>query len=368
MKVALVHDWLLTYRGGEQVLEALAELFPAAPIFTLFHEPGSMPPALEQRVIHTSPLNRVAALRRRHRQLLPLFPWAVAQLDLRGFDLVVSSSHCAAKAVRIPKGTRHLSYVHAPLRYMWDRFDDYFGAGRAGPLTRAGAHLVRPWLQAWDVASAGPIDRVVANSRHVANLIASRWGRTAEVVHPPVQLDRFLSEPLAPKGPAAPYVVFGAMAPYKRVDVALAAAAKAGFRLVVGGAGQEAARLSRALPPNVTWLGAVPDAQVPRLLSGARALIFPGEEDFGLVPLEAQACGVPVIALGRGGARETVTAATGLFYDEPTTASLIDAVTRFEAEEWRFDGAAIRTHAAHFSKERFLVEMQAQVDAVMAAA
>src|SRR5438132_2890758 len=186
MRIALVHDWLITWRGGEKVLEALLELMPRAELFTLFHEPNAMPAAIERREVHTAFLDRLPLARRMHRELLPVLPLAVRSLNLQGFDLVVSSSHCVAKAAR-SKGAKHLAYVHAPMRYFWDRFDDYFGPGQAALPTRAAAWAMRPFMQAWDVKSSRGIDRFVANSAHVAAQIAERYGERAFVVHPPVE-------------------------------------------------------------------------------------------------------------------------------------------------------------------------------------
>ena len=365
MKVALVHDWLLTYRGGEKVLEAMAELFPDAPIFTLFHAPGAMPDALERRAIHTAFVDRLPLARRYHRQALPLLPLAVRTLALDGFELVVSSSHCVAKGVRVPAGARHLSYVHAPLRYMWDRFDDYFGPGRAGPAVRLAARAARPFLRAWDVASAGGVDRFVANSHHVARQIAVRYGRRAQVVHPPVELERFERVALEGGGQGGYFLWMGALAPYKRLDLALAAFARLGLPLWVAGEGPDGRRLLDA-PPNVRALGRVPDDALPELYRGARALVFPGEEDFGLVPLECQAAGRPVVALGRGGALETVTPETGVLFAEPTVEGLVEALRRFEAFEAGFDPGRARAQARRFSKEAFQAGLRAQVDALLA--
>ena len=354
MKVALVHDWLITLRGGEKVLEALVELFPQAEIFTLFHQPGSMAESIEKRPIHTSWLDRMPGARKRHRELLPLMPAAIRALDLSGFDLVVSSSHCVAKGVRVPPAAKHLSYVHAPLRYMWDRFDDYFGPGRASPLVRAAALAMRPALRAFDVRTAQSIDRIVANSQHVARQIARHWGRSATVVYPPVELERFTASSLEGTGRGGYFLCLGALAPYKRVDLAIEAfRAMPGQQLWIAGSGQASGWLDD-LPPNVTALGQVSDAELPKLYRDARALVFPGEEDFGLTPVEAQASGRPVIALGRGGALETVTPRTGLFFSDPTVESLRRALDSFDDFEATFDPAAARANAQRFTRAAFL--------------
>jgi glycosyltransferase involved in cell wall biosynthesis len=366
MRVALVHDWLISNRGGEKVLEAIAELFPDADIFTLLHRPGTVSSALESRRIHTSFLQALPGVQRGHRHLLPLFPAAIERFDLTGYELVLSSSHCVAKGVRVPDGARHLSYVHAPMRYMWDLFDDYFGPGRASVPVRSAARLARPWLRRWDRLSARRVDRFVANSRHIAGKIARFYGRRAEVVHPPVDLQGFSSHSLEGSGRGGYFLWLGALAPYKRVDLAVEAFRRVGAPLWIAGDGQEAGALSRCLPRNVKWLGPVSDQARADLYRQARALVFPGEEDFGLTPLEAQAAGRPVIALARGGALETVTPETGILFEPQTPEALAAAVRSFDAFEAKFDPAAARRNASRFDKASFQKRLREQVDALLA--
>ncbi|MEW5743546.1 MAG: glycosyltransferase, partial [Myxococcota bacterium] len=296
VRVALSHDWLVTWRGGEKVLLAIAELFPGAPIYTLFHDPAAMPAELERHPISASLLDRLPGARERHRLTLPLMPLAIRSLRPRDVDVVISSSHCVAKAIPVPKGAKHLSYVHAPLRYMWDRFDDYFGPGRASWPVRVAARTLRPALRAWDVVTSTGVDRFVANSRHVATQIADRYHRHARVIHPPVELERFIHQPLEGLGRGGYFLCLGALAPYKRVDLAIEAFARLGLPLWIAGSGQSKQWL-HALPKNVKALGHVADDQVAELYANARALVFPGVEDFGLTPLEAPASGRPVIAM-----------------------------------------------------------------------
>lgn len=364
MRIALVHDWLITWRGGEKVLEALLELMPDADLFTLFHEPNAMPASINRRSVHTAFVDRLPYARRMHRQLLPLLPVAVKSLDLDGYDLVVSSSHCVAKAAR-GRGAKHLAYVHAPLRYFWDRFDDYFGPGHASLPVRAAALAMRPFMRSWDVKTSQGIDRFVANSAHVARQIAQRYGERAAVVHPPVELERFTREPL-PSAQGEAFLCFGALAPYKRLDIAIEAFRQSGLPLWIAGSGQLERRLKRDLPRNVKWLGPVDDAQLPHLFKSARALVFPGEEDFGITPIEAQACGRPVIAFGKGGALETVThEKTGLFFYPQEPEALARAVRRFADElEGRLSPRDARENALRFSKEAFMGGMRRQLDDV----
>jgi glycosyltransferase involved in cell wall biosynthesis len=365
VKVALVHDWLITYRGGEKVLEALCELYPQADLFSLFHVSGELPATLESRRIQTTFLQHVPQIGRRYRHLLPLFPGAIRTLDLTGYDLIVSSSHCAAKGVRKPRGARHLSYVHAPMRYMWDRFDDYFGAGRASLPVRAAAHALRPIMQRWDARTADDVDAFVANSAHIARKIEKFYGRCAEVVHPFVELERFASLSLNNTGKGGYFLWVGALAPYKRVDIAVEAFTRLKLPLWIVGAGQDAARLREDLPANIRVLGRISDAELGTLYRNARALIFTADEDFGITPLEAQAAGRPVIAFGRGGSLETVNAETGLFFEEQTAQSLVDAVKRFDRWEYDFSPAKARAHAQQFEKARFLRQMRSAIDRML---
>jgi glycosyltransferase involved in cell wall biosynthesis len=364
LRVALAHDWLTGMRGGEAVLERLCARFPDAPLYTMFHVPGSVSPLIEGRPIHRSLLDRIPGARRRYRELLPFYPLAVASLDLTGYDLVVSTSHAAIKAVRVRPGAEHLCYVHTPMRYIHDQFDDYFGPGRATLPVRLAANLVRPALRAWDLATAARPTELVANSRHVAARIQRHWGRVATVVYPPVHLERFAPDRQSARGY---YLVVGAHAPYKRIDLALAASTGFGRPLWVAGEGQESSRLRATADERVRFLGRVDDAELARLYRGAAALIFPGEEDFGIPPVEAQASGTPVIAFGHGGACETVrglddAAPTGVFFATQTAAALVDAVRAFEAQPERFVVDNLVRNAAAFSVDRFDREIGALID------
>lgn len=343
--VAVVHDWLTGMRGGEAVLEGILDLLPSAEVFTLFHFPGSVSPAIESRTIHTSRLQRLASKVSDYRTLLPLFPRAIRQFDFSGFDLIVSSSHCVAKGVNA-RGKPHLSYCHTPMRYVWDRFDDYFPRG----LKRTALRPVAAWLRRWDASTAAEVTKFVANSRFVRDRVARYYRREAEVIHPFVD-DAYLAAPLNEDRDDV-HVVVSALVPYKRVDLAIDAAEAAGKRLVVIGGGPLLPRLRERSSPNVRFLGAVSREVIIEQLGRARSLILPGVEDFGITPLEAMALGTPVVALGEGGVRDTVVpGVTGIFFAEGTVNSLRRALEEAERSDW--DRAAIRAHAASFSRARF---------------
>jgi glycosyltransferase involved in cell wall biosynthesis len=364
MRVALVHDWLTGMRGGEKVLEALLELFPDGEIFTLLHVPGSVSPAIEARRIHRSFVQHLPGVARHYRRYLPLFPRAVERFDLGGFDLIVSCSHCVAKGV-LPRGIPHLSYCNTPMRYVWDQFDAYFGPGRAGLVTRAAAHAAAPALRRWDVASSARVDHFVANSEYVRARIRSCYGRDAGVVHPPVEVERF--HPARVREDF--YLIVSALVPYKRVDLAVEAFRELGRPLVVVGSGPELRRLRALAGRHTSFTGWASDDEVAELMSLCRALVMPGAEDFGIVPVEAQAAGAPVIALGEGGSLETVIGAdtgggaTGVFFGEPTPHSLAAAVRRFERST--FDPAALRSNALRFTRARFLEGMRRELARVL---
>ena len=362
MRVALTHDWLVSYRGGEKVLEALCELFPDADLFTLLHLPNSVPPLIEKRKITTSFLQHVPGIFKRYRHFLPLFPAAIESFDLREYDLIISSSHCVAKGILKPASALHLSYLHAPMRYIWDLFEDYFGGGKVSPVVRAGALLVRPFLQKWDVKSASRVDHFIANSQNIARKIELFYHRSSKVIYPPVTLDRLVQLNLAGNGQGGYFLWLGAFAPYKRLDLAIEAFARLGLPLWIGGSGQDSARyFPDRLPPNIKMLGQVSDAALPTLYRNARALIFTGDEDFGMTPVEAQASGRPVIAYAKGGALETVSDQTGIFFGQQSVDSLIEAIQSFDTWEKSFSPAAARQHALRFGREAFKMSMREEI-------
>lgn len=358
MKVALVHDWLTGLRGGERVLEQLCLLYPEADVFTLVHVPGSCGPIIERHRIVTSFLDRLP--RRSYRHYLPLFPLAVERFDLRAYELVLSTSHAVAKGCRPAPSATHVAYIHTPMRYVWDQFDAYFGEGRANALTRLAAHAAAPFLRRWDVRSTRRVQGLVANSRFVADRIRRYWRREVDaVVYPPVDTGRFLP---AAEGPDDYALIVSALVPYKRVDLAVSAFSRLKRPLWIAGEGPERRRLEADAGPSVRFLGSVAYDDLPRLYARARFFVLPGEEDFGIAPVEAQAAGRPVLALGRGGALETVIEGeTGVFFREPTVEALLEgiaAIDRMQADPLR-----LHEHATQFDTARFGPRMRAVVDA-----
>lgn len=352
----MVHDWLTGTRGGERVLDHLARRFPDADVFTLFHTPGRIPAAIERHPIHTSPLARLPGVDRHYRKLLPLYPWAIRRFDLRGYDLILSTSHAVAKSVRVPHAIPHLDYCFTPMRYVWDRTEDYLGRGlrriAAGPLVGA--------LRAFDRKTAGPdsVTRFVAISREVAGRIARHYGRSANVVPPPVDLS-WIEPASAP--PDDFFLLVGGFVPYKREALAIECFRRSGRRLLIVGDGPGRRALQRDCPPGVELLGRVDDKTLSELYRRCRALIHPQVEDFGLVAVEAQAAGRPVIAFGAGGVLDSVRplgpdespSATGIFFDRPTPESLAEALDRFEKAAFTFRPDALRAWAERFSPARF---------------
>ncbi|HTL48585.1 MAG TPA: glycosyltransferase, partial [Verrucomicrobiae bacterium] len=323
MKVVLVHDWLIHMRGGERVLESLAELYPDAPIYTLFHDRAKLSPSLRDRVIHSSFLHHLPGIKRYYRWLLPFLPQIIKTLGAKEADLVLSTSHCVAKGVPVPQGALHVCYCHTPMRYLWGFGEDYFG--NMPFFLKPVISWILSCLRGWDVNVNKGVDYFISNSHNVAERIRRYYGRESEVIHPPVDTRFF--HPVASGEDF--YLVVSAFVPYKKVDVVIQAFNELDRPLKIVGAGPlEQAYKSLASAPQIEFLGSVSDEKLRELHSRARALIFPTEEDFGIVPLEAQACGTPVIALKKGGALESVK--TGLFFEEQTAECLREAVRRFE--------------------------------------
>jgi len=361
MKVALVHYWLVTMRGGEKVLEELCRIFPQADIFTHVVDESVLTPTLRSHRIVTSFIQKLPGARKHYQKYLPLMPMALEHLDLRGYDLVISSESGPAKGVVTDPDAVHVCYCHSPMRYIWNMYHDYRGSlGRvAGTALVPVAHYLR-W---WDAVSSSRVDRFVANSSNVARRIRRYYGREAEVVFPPVAVGDFT--------PAWDndgfYLMAGQLVAYKRPDLAVEAFNRSGKPLVVIGAGEQLDGLRRLAKPNILILGPQPFDVLRDHYARCRALVFPGEEDFGIVPLEAMASGKPVIAYGRGGALETVVdGRTGLFFMEQTAEALNGAIERFEAMERRFSAEEIARHAQTFDASIFRRNMEAVIARALA--
>jgi glycosyltransferase involved in cell wall biosynthesis len=358
VRVAIIHDWLTGMRGGEKVLQAICELYPEATLHTLLRVPGTVSPIIERHPIRTSFVQRLPRVARYYRHYLPLFPTAVELFDLDRYDLVISSSHCAVKSVVPRGGAVHLCYCHSPMRYAWDQFDAYFGPDQVGA-TRS--WLMRPIMAGmarWDAGTAGRVNRFLANSQYVAGRIRRYYNRRSTVVYPPVDTEFYRPDPSGPSGPGA--LVVSALVPYKRLDIALEACRLARVPLKVVGQGPEGARLRGASGADVQWLGWRSDEEIRELYRQAAVVLLPGTEDFGIVPVEAQACGTPVVAYAEGGARETVIPGhTGALVDEPSAAAFAAAIR--DIVDRAPDRGAIRANAERFSVAEFKRRFQGAV-------
>ena len=379
MKVALIHDWLTGMRGGEKCLEVLCDLYPNADIFTLLHNKGSVSDCIEKLNIKTSFIQKLP-FRGKYRLYLPLFPTAIELFDLSAYDLVISTSHCVAKGVITKPDAVHICYCHTPMRYVWDMYHTYFGKGRVGFLSRAVFSIIANYLRLWDASSSPRVDHFVTNSNFVAKRIFKFYGRKSEVVHPPVDCSTFKISASVEDY----YLMVTAFAPYKKVDLAIQAFNSLQLPLIIIGSGQDEKRLKEISTGNVEFLGWQSSERISEYYSKCKALVFPGEEDFGIVPLEAQASGRPVIAYGKGGVCETVIPAnpqnngskglyssaemteaenaTGLFFYEQTVNAIVDAVKEFEKIAQSFDSQMIRDHALKFDKPIFKERLKNSID------
>ena len=345
MKTAIVHDWLNGMRGGEKVLEALIELYPEATIYTLFCERVKVSAAIARQKIVSSWLDRIPGIYRHYRNLLPLFPAAVESFDLRGFELVISSSHAVAKSVIAPQAL-HVSYCHTPMRYLWDAESGY----AMRPHQRLALGVLRGALRKWDRRTAGRVDHFIANSEFVRGRIRQYYGRDSEVIYPPVDI-RFYT-PSSETAREDFYLAAGAMVSYKRFDLIIEAFKRIGKRLVVAGSGPEFNRLKRSANGDIEFRGWVSDSNLRQLYRTARGFVFAAREDFGIMPVEAQACGCPVIAFSGGGALETVQdGVSGVLFDSQDADSIVRAVRQLESKPWPVE--QVRSGVEEFSRERF---------------
>lgn len=368
MKVALVHDWLVNYGGAETWCELFLDIYPSADIYTLFYDKKKMKGHFEKNKVFTSHLQKIPFSTRIYTKLLTFMPHAVESFDLSGYDLVVSSSSSCAKGVITSPSTAHVAYVHTPMRYAWDLFFEY--RKRSGFLTR---FFMDRWMQKirlWDYVSAQRVDAIVANSKYIARRVKKFWARDAKVIYSPVNEKRFFP-PEQKVQKKDYYVFFSRLVQYKRADIAIDACAAMNKKLVIIGSGPEEKALKKkaANNNNIIFAGRASDEETRKYLYECKALIFCAEEDFGLTPLEAQACGTPVIAFGKGGATETVLdKKTGIFFPEQNSESCQKAIEEFEIllKKGTFDEKKIVSHAKTFSRERFINEFKAACDKAMA--
>ena len=362
-RVALVHDWLTGMRGGEKCLEAACAHWPDAVLFALLHHPGSVSEAIERLKPRTSFLNKLPGWPKYYRYLLPLMPWAARWPIPEPTEVVLSFSHCVAKASRPPLGVPHICYCFSPMRYAWHLEGSYFRGGWKA----SAVGMVLKQLRDWDRRTASRVTHFVAISETIRQRIRECYGRDSVVINPPVDTD-FYTPADVPREDF--YLVVSALAPYKRFDLAVDACRRLGRRLVVIGSGQDAAKLHATAGPTTTFLGWQPDGVIRDHFRRCAAVLFPAEEDFGIVPVEAQACGAPVIAYGKGGATETIRGLgehqpTGLFFAEQTAEALVEAIERFEKHRAAFDPADARKNAEPFNKGRYERELFGYVERVL---
>jgi len=357
MRTAIVHYWLLNWRGGEKVLDAICRILPDADVFTLFCDPAVLSAELRRHRITTSFLN---PYRKHYRSLLPLMPMALESFDLRGYDLIVSSESGPAKGVLTPATARHLCYCETPMRYLWDLYPAYRNEWTASRLKRALMTPLTNYLRLWDYASAARVDHFIANSENVRRRIWKTYRRESDVIHPCVDVESFYWKP-----PEDYFFIVSELVAYKRIDVAVQAFTRTGRRLRIAGAGPEYKSLRKMAGPNVEFLGRVDDADLRELFARSRAFLLPGEEDFGITPVEALASGKPVIALGRGGALETVPAFGGVFFEDPTADSLAAALSQFDRIEPNLSPTELQAHAAKFSGAEFERKFRVVLDTLL---
>ncbi len=362
LKVALVHDWLTGMRGGEKCLEVLCKSFPDATLYTLIHRQGALSPAIEAMDIRTSPLQRLPGVIRHYRKLLPLMPLATRAWTPQGVDLVVSLSHCVAKAVRVPSGVPHVCYCFTPMRYAWQGQEAYLESWHDRPLRKAAAKLLLSRMRQWDRNSSRGVSHFVAISETVRTRIATCYGRDSRVISPPVDTEFYRPDPRIEREPF--YLCISALVPYKHLDHAVTACSILGRKLVVIGDGDDRPRLQRQAGPNVQFLGWQPDDVIRDHYRRCKALLFPGEEDFGIVPVEALACGAPVIALGVGGAAETVDSTVGHLYEGSSPESLMEAIEEWETRAEPSVALLARRKAEAYALPRFRERLLGLLEAV----
>jgi glycosyltransferase involved in cell wall biosynthesis len=360
MKIAIIHDWLTGMRGGEKVLEVFCKLFPEATVFTLLHNKGSVSPVIEKMKIKTSFAQYLPGVNTHYRSYLPFFPMAIESFDLKGFDFILSSSHCVAKGVRVPKGVPHFAYCHTPMRYMWVFFEQYFGSY---PKWQQGAiRLIGEGLKRWDKRTSSRVTEFISISQTIKDRIRRVYDRDSVIINPPVDVNKFTFNPKADKEDY--YLCVSALVPYKRIDVIVDAfnELKEKKVIIIGYGNIRKELEKRKISDNIKFSGWVDDKELIGIYQRARAFLYIAEEDFGIAPVEAQAAGLPVIAYGRGGVAETVVPSTGLFFDAQEKGALIRAIIEFEKVKDTFDPEKIRSHALRFSEANFIENMKSFLD------
>ncbi|WP_443739693.1 glycosyltransferase [Treponema sp.] len=363
MKTAIVHDWLVNYGGAERVVEQMLLLYPDADIYTLVYDEKKMGKIFPKEKVHTSSLQKIPMAEKLYTKFLSLMPKAFEEFDLTGYDLVIASSSCCAKGVITSPTTPFIAYIHSPMRYAWDLYYDYLK--NSGRLTKFFMKRWMPDIRKWDYISSQRIDTLVANSSYIARRIKKFWNRDAAVVYPPVDTDRLS---VSDEAAGDYFVVFSRFVPYKRIDLAISACARLNKKLIVIGSGSQEKELkllaASCKNADIKFTGRISDSEVKAYLQKCRALIFCAEEDFGIIPVEAQACGRPIIAFGKGGALETVVnEKTGVFFEEQSVGSLVKAIEEFEKldKENTFNPKKIREHAEKFSAENFRKNLSEQI-------
>jgi glycosyltransferase involved in cell wall biosynthesis len=360
MRVAIVYDWLINKGGAERCLEVLLEIYPKADIYTLVCDKDNFKAELSGRRVYTSFLQKIPGIRSSYRKFLPLFPTAIEQFDLRDYDLVVSFSHCVAKGVITTKDTCHICYCSTPVRYAWEFYYDYFKSTSGEGLSWLGRKLapfVMNYIKMWDILSLNRVDYFISVADNITQKIEKYYRRDSKVVYPPVNTEYFV-----PTGEVGNYyLVVSRQVSYKRVDLAIKAFNELNLPLTVVGTGPENRKLKKIANKNIKFMGRLSDEELKKLYAGCKALIFPGEEDFGIVPLEVQSAGRPVIAYGKGGVLETVVnGVTGIYFNEQTKESIIEAVKKFDDK--KFNSADIRRHALGFSRNIFKTKIESLIN------
>ncbi|HPG56548.1 MAG TPA: glycosyltransferase [Candidatus Wallbacteria bacterium] len=355
LKVAIVHYWLVNMRGGEKVIEELLDIFPDAEIFTLVYDKSKISDKINSRKIHTSFIQNLPFGVSKYQHFFPLFPFAMEQFDLSKFDLVISSDSGFSKMALTNSRQKHVTYCHTPMRYAWDKYFEYLNENNLGFIKKSAMRIFMHYVRLTDLASSFRVDHFIANSKTVAGRVNKHYRRAAEVIYPPVDCKKFTIAPPSEEPSKDPFYLFvGQLIPYKKPDIAVKAFNELGLNLIVAGTGQMEKELRKTAAPNVKFIGRAEDARLLNLYQNCEALIFPNEEDFGIVPVECMAAGKPVIALNEGGASETVIdGKTGVLFDGCSVPSLIGAVKKFIAVRNGFRAEEIREHALEFDNEVF---------------